>query len=1290
MHWACWGRPCLWSAGLGRVLRSVPQPLSSDRARSLPDPGRDRTQEQDRTHGRFCRAAQAFLKFVDVRRGQYRITPAEVTAQPDPTPSELKAHPEVGTALTDGTANCDSAVTDDRTKSNTALPELTTEADGAMAKGIADTDRTPIQCLPNALSLEVLDEGVISVEVAMEPDRGMERRPPRVPKLVWVKKEKESPGVPLAHHLEEVEQFQPLQEGRDWTREQDHAHGCFRRAAQRGQKSNPVQHRKTSASPAKVMAQPEPNLTKLKAKAVTPGTESIADTDITPIQRLPDAPSLGVPENRVVSAQVALKPNRGMEQRPPSMPKVTLVKEEEGLVSTPAEQPEEVEQSKPLQEDPGRDWTQEQDRARDHFHRADQREQKSKPVKRRKARTSITKVMAQPEPSPNELKTKADTATTEGIADTDKTPIQSLPDVPSLAFVDEGVVSAQVDLEPNSDMERRPPRVPKLAWVEKEEEESPVATPAEHPEEVEQSQPLQEGRDQTREEDRAHDHFHRADQRVRKSKPVRRRKARMSPTKAMAQPEPSPTELKTKADAPGTEGIADTDITPIQHLPNAPSPAFLDEGVVFSQVAIKPLRGMERRPQRVPKLTWVKKEAESPGVPLAQHPEEVEQFQPLQEGRDQTREEDRARGCFHRAAQREQKSKPIRHRKARTSPSKAMAQPEPIPTELKAKAGSPTTEGVADTDRTPIQSLPDVPSLTFLDEGVVSAQVPAVVRSIHWWLSSNVSAGHVLDNTLLALTQAHPADVAISLLRCAPSCDRAAAVMWRTIASSGTTLEKVLPMLLSVMEDWPWHSTRTSDGDNTDVFALAATLALWTIVQEPQCPGPLMEYSPHLLVALLFQVFITTEQMSEEVDSFWRGCREEHDLPTDPNRFAVLSMKALLCCLHCEDVVCSVEDNRGWARLLNARSRRYAVALLAREMRRVSSPLCSRITLHLLELLSREEPCWDLPAMAFLVEVLDCLDTRECGDRVLEILSRNLGSTDKKWRQLGLRVLVALSQDPVMDKSIWSLLDSLVQLLGDEDRDTVWMTLSVLDNVLWSSVWTQLQKRVHSKDPLISTPTGLQLAEALRPLFDHDDSSVREGSMVIFTRVMKLIERAGKRPLKPHVCLSLLPLYFHRHDENPVVKKASRKALLAVTRFLKRRDLGRLVNTEEPWSFGECLLKTDRSRVAKYMHQALPYLWSPQQPLREAAIKFMGIAGRYLRGQYKELQLIIDALQATTDDSSPTVSKLALETISFVEAVQRAPYPRFQQLQDQLCRAWSTRPSVWGCVCLCCCSCVES
>ncbi|XP_051647056.1 uncharacterized protein LOC127472609 isoform X25 [Manacus candei] len=952
-------------------LAPAQQPEEVEQFQPLQE-GRDQTQDQDRARGRFRRAAQAFLKFVGVRRGQYRITPAEVTAQPDPTPSELKAHPEVGTALTDGTANCDSAVTDDGTKSNTALPELTMEADGAMTEGIADTESIPVQCLPDALSLEVLDEGVVSVEVAMEPDRGMERRPRRVPKLTWVKKEEESSGVPPAQHPEEVEQFQPLQEGRDRTQDQDRARGRFRRAAQRVRKSKPVRRRKARTSPTKVIAQPEPNLTKLKAKADTPQTEGIADTDTTPIQCLPDAPSVEVLDEGVISAQVALKPNRGMEQRPPSMPKVTLVKEEE-------------------------------------------------------------------------------------------------------------------------------------------EEEGPVATPAEQP-------------------------------------------------------------------------------------------------------------------------------------------EEVEQFQPLQEdpGRDQNPEQDRARGRFHRADQREQKSKPIRRRKARTSPSQTMAQPEPIPTELKAKAGSPTTEGIADSDRTPIQSLPDAP---FLDEGVVFTQVPAVVRSIHWWLTANVSAGHVLDNTLLALTQAHPADVAISLLRCAPSCDRAAAVMWRTIASSGTTLEKVLPTLLSVMEDWPWHSTRTSDGDNTDVFALAATRVIWEILQVLQCPEPLKKYSPRLLVDLLFQISISPEQTPEEVDTLWRECQKEYDLPTNSKRFAVLTMKALLCHLECEDVMVSMERKRAWDTLLRADTHHYAVGLLAREMRRASSPLYYPIARCLLRLLSREKTCWELPAMAFLVEVLDCPNMTEWSDSVLEILSRRLWSQCTEMRRLVLRGLVVLSKAPGMADGMRSLTRSLVEVLWDTDGELVWAALSVFID------------QVQDRDIRISTPTALRLAEVLQPLFGHDNIHVQVLSIDLFRKVMELGVEESKQPLKTHIIFSLLPLFFHWHDENQDVAEASRKALLCAAWLLKRRDLVKLLKAEQPWRFSECLLEKDKRRAAEYLHQALPYLESPQESVREAALRFIGMAGRYLKGQREELQIAIDVIEGMTPDSA-AVKSLALQTQEILRAVQRPQsYPGFSGLK---------------------------
>ena len=55
----------------------------------------------------------------------------------------------------------------------------------------------------------------ISLQVAMNPVTAMEQRPPRVPKLAWVKEEEESPGAGPAQGTEEVVPFQAVQEG-EW------------------------------------------------------------------------------------------------------------------------------------------------------------------------------------------------------------------------------------------------------------------------------------------------------------------------------------------------------------------------------------------------------------------------------------------------------------------------------------------------------------------------------------------------------------------------------------------------------------------------------------------------------------------------------------------------------------------------------------------------------------------------------------------------------------------------------------------------------------------------------------------------------------------------------------------------------------------------------------------------------------------------------------------------------------------------------------------------------------------
>ncbi|KFQ97342.1 hypothetical protein N306_00034, partial [Opisthocomus hoazin] len=108
---------------------------------------------------------------------------------------------------------------------------------------------------------------------------------------------------------------------------------------------------------------------------------------------------------------------------------------------------------------------------------------------------------------------------------------------------------------------------------------------------------------------------------------------------------------------------------------------------------------------------------------------------------------------------------------------------------------------------------------------------------------------------------------------------RAAASMWRVMLSASRTGGQVVLKLLCVLEDWPLHSTFTSDGDKSDVSALAATRVLQDILKMPCCPESLKVHFHQLFLALLFQVFLSTEQMPEESDTCWRECQEEDRLP---------------------------------------------------------------------------------------------------------------------------------------------------------------------------------------------------------------------------------------------------------------------------------------------------------------------------------------------------------------------------------------------------------------------------
>ncbi|KAM7023642.1 uncharacterized protein M8220_015237 [Acridotheres tristis] len=251
-------------------------------------------------------------------------------------------------------------------------------------------------------------------------------------------------------------------------------------------------------------------------------------------------------------------------------------------------------------------------------------------------------------------------------------------------------------------------------------------------------------------------------------------------------------------------------------------------------------------------------------------------------------------------------------------------------------------------------------------------------------------------------------------------------------------------------------------------------------------------------------------------------------------------------------------------------------------MHHVSRSFRERLTCYLVMLLSREESCWRVSALAFLVKVilmfLQCLETEEMVDTILQLMSSHLQCDCKEIRRLVLRGLLVLCKSPWKARRWQSLPESLMELLKGVDGELVGLTFSVLSKVLLDN------------NVAIAVPIALQLAEALWPLFD----------------------------------------------------RASLKTLLQATEFLKKRKFKRLLKREQPWRCSECLLAKDRNTTDKYWHQSLAYLQSSQESMREVAIEFIGLIGQHMRGRWQEeFQIICDAQSPDLHSSTTMNEELA-------------------------------------------------
>ncbi|CAM9147440.1 unnamed protein product, partial [Bubo scandiacus] len=324
-------------------------------------------------------------------------------------------------------------------------------------------------------------------------------------------------------------------------------------------------------------------------------------------------------------------------------------------------------------------------------------------------------------------------------------------------------------------------------------------------------------------------------------------------------------------------------------------------------------------------------------------------------------------------------------------------------------------------------------------------------------------------------------------------------------------------------------------------------------------------------------------------------------------------------------------------------------------------------------------------------------------DACIYPLARYLRRPSPVMLSLVLAGLTTLSKTPETARKMPVLLPDIMENLPAANSDIRMKALMLFINVI------PHMKREEAK--LIT----LRLAEKLLLLFDDESSRVRELSIRLFKDVMKTAVGRNTKKMVKKVQGAVLPLFFHTNEKIESVAKvrdqrlfsgpagagaagtlplgwgdptdpsssaaggkeaggasaspqASWDTLRACAEFLGWRRLSFLAETGQTPLIRECLITHKRNSADEYLLQSLLYVENPQASVREAAVRFIGLAARRWRIlRLEKLWEICHTLQSLENDAEHSIRSLAAQTVLILTALKQKPRS-----------GWSLR-SLWCC-----------
>ncbi|XP_040510699.1 maestro heat-like repeat-containing protein family member 2A isoform X2 [Gallus gallus] len=590
-------------------------------------------------------------------------------------------------------------------------------------------------------------------------------------------------------------------------------------------------------------------------------------------------------------------------------------------------------------------------------------------------------------------------------------------------------------------------------------------------------------------------------------------------------------------------------------------------------------------------------------------------------------------------------------------------------------------QGMRDCSNYNTQVASTLMAILTVDFNPMPNDVQRIVTAIHRSrkLITEEQALRTIRSSFASLAAANPRAVTLSLLRCSPTCDKDIWELWELALSSVHAVPKMVQALLHQLETVPL-------GQKTEVGVLhtAAATALHKLLQYLEYGPQVRLVFPELFVVLIIQLVSAGPLAPLEITAITEDPFRP-SAPTSAIRMVVETAHSLLLCAEMDNLAFSMDTHNLWARLQGAATWQNGLHSLAKVMLKNCRDQCRPIFRHLQNLLQYHQLQWrEVPAMAFYFELWSCQGHHEDDTCPQKIFRKYIRSKQPRSRELALRGLRNLYAGRMQ-----LLLPDALLWLQDMRADIKLQAIHLLQDIV-------------AQHPASIRGVLSQLAVQLLSCFNEDNAEVRWRSMELFAL---LLEAPGRKRLLLQAERSLLPLFIHMNEDIPNVAQAAQKALIHAAKLLGWQQLQRLASAAEVWMIADCLVRTPtlqplrtplaplqkggrgailrvppppcslqlqkRGRDAEqYLKDTVLHLHSPQVPVRDTAVRFLGLLGRKLRNENREkMSDIRKALEGAKEDSEPTMRCLVLQTLLILSVLEDVP-PTRPRLRRWFWRTW--------------------